>query len=37
MLKVSKTVNDFSLIQVSNPSTLELQTLVKTYHATSET
>ena len=36
MLKVTKKSDDFSWIQVSNPSTLELQTLVKTYHATSE-
>lgn len=36
MLKVTKKTDDFSWIQVSNPSTLELQTLVKTYHATSE-
>ncbi|KRN93568.1 magnesium transporter CorA family protein [Pediococcus stilesii] len=36
MLKVTKKTDDFSWIQVSNPSTLELQTLVKNYHATSE-
>jgi magnesium transporter len=36
MLKVTRKTDDFAWIQVSNPSTLELQTLVKTYHATSE-
>ena len=36
MLKVTQKNDEFAWLQVSNPSTLELQTLVKNYHATSE-